>query len=108
MGKDELHVNDLGKTLRFTIIDGADPKDLSSTTSTTIFFSFRRPGDGGTVSTQTSSAFVTDGSDGQVDFTIGSSALFDTHGTWKVQAIVESNGNKFYSEIKVQEVFKNL
>jgi hypothetical protein len=106
MAQGEIHIGDVGTTLRATIKSGADVYDLSGVTITDISFVLKSPL--GTVATYTASAFESGGTNGVVDFTVGSSGVFNEAGTWKMQVIVNDGTNVNHSDIEAFLVYKNL
>lgn len=105
MSAQEIHVGDVNTTLRATVKDNGTVVDLSAGTITSIFFVLKNSV--GTINTYTSSAFVTDGTDGKVDYTAATS-IFDTTGTWQMQIIVQNGTTKHHSDINNFYVYKNL
>lgn len=104
---DEIHVGDIGTTIRATILDSSTAVDLSSSTFTAISFVFKEPG--GTSTTQTATGFGASGTDGVVDFTVSSTTFFSTAGAWEVQAIIGiASTTTWHSDIKKFIVHKNL
>ncbi len=102
MAADEIHVNDIGTVLIFTIKDGSSVVDVSTATTKQIIFS--NP----SCSTVTKSgSFTTDGTDGKIQYTTVSGDL-DVGGTWRAQAYIVIGGNEWHSDITSFEVHPNL
>ena len=95
MSLDGLHIGQYGVTVTITLndIDTDTAADISSYTTLTV--DLKSPS--GTVTTKTAS-FVTDGSDGQVQFDLESGDLDET-GRWKIQVNLISGSSEILSEI---------
>lgn len=99
----DLHVNDYGTVLEFTVKDQDDNVlDLSEATVKSLVFS--KPD--GTTSTVTLN-FTTDGADGKVQYTI-ESGLLDVAGTWRMQVVLTLSAGVWYSGITEMKVEPNL
>lgn len=99
----DLHVNDYGTVLEFTVKDqDANTLDLSEATGKSLVFS--KPD--GTTET-VSLSFTTDGSDGKVQYTIAQN-LLDTAGTWRMQLVLTLSAGVWYSDITEMKVEPNL
>lgn len=108
MAADEIHVGDIGTVFTITIYDGTTAVDISSAsfTSTARQLLFRKPD--GTISTQTA-ALTSGGTNGSLSFT-APSTLFDSDGTWKVQAVLMlgTSTATYHSDIYIFRVYPNL
>lgn len=78
--------NDYGNTLTVTILENGAAKNISAATTKT--FSLQAPDGRGFSKT---AVFVTDGSDGQLYYTIEQGLLTQV-GVWKVQAVLTFAG----------------
>ena len=103
----DLHVNDIGTELEFTVTDGGVVVDLSTLTALTL--RFKPPGQALRTKTLGSEvAYVTDGTDGTVKYTVESGFL-DVAGTYQVQAFINFDAsNQYYSSIVSFAVDANL
>jgi hypothetical protein len=101
MSCDEIHVGDVGTSLRATIYDGSSIFSLSSATVSVVLV---KPD--GTKVTKAGS-LVTDGTDGLVEYITVSGDL-DQAGIWEIQAIVTVGLNSWRSEISRFKVKSNL
>ena len=105
---EEAHVSDYGTIIRVTVYDttstgGSSVANISD--ASTKEFTFRRPD--GTTFTKTA-VFTSDGSDGQLQYTIGSDDL-NMAGTWGLQAyVVTSGGFSHRTDVGNFRVFENL
>jgi hypothetical protein len=99
----EVHLYDIGTVFELTLKDGAAAADISA--FTTRKFRFQRPsGDCEIVD----ATFVTDGTDGKLEYTTVSGDIDET-GMWNLQArITDGSGNRFHSEVVEFEVFTNI
>lgn len=77
-----LFVNDFGIDITITVTRDCVPVDISGATQTDILLT--KPD--GTVLTK-SASFVTDGTDGQIKYTVESGVL-DVVGTWKARGLI--------------------
>ena len=102
MAINEIHQNDIGTNFTVTMKDGSAVVDISSATTKNIIFT--KPG--GTNVTKTMS-FVTDGSNGQLVYSIESGVL-DTVGQWQYQIYLVFSSGSFYSDIGEFIVHRNL
>jgi len=98
----DIREEDIGSTFELTVTDDSIALDL--TTATIKQIKFGKP-DGVTV-IQTAS-FVTDGSDGKIEYVTVESDL-DVVGKWKLQAYVEMGGGKWHSTMDYFNVIANL
>lgn len=98
-----IHVGDIGTELTMTITENGSFVDISGAQSKD--FHFEKPGGNEIIK---SASFVTDGSDGQLQYTVQDGDL-DESGLWAIQAeIVDSEGNTFHSDIKTFQVDENI
>ena len=102
MAAEEIHVGDEGTQLVVTIKDGTTVVDIS--TATVKYLTLKKP-DG--TSLQKNTSFVTDGVDGQMQYTTVSGDL-SICGTWKMQGRVEITSGKFRTDIISFKVYRNL
>jgi len=86
-----LFLNDFGVDITLTVID-QDCAPVSLVSSTVRQFELVKPD--GTVVTKTA-VFVTDGSDGQLKYTVETGVL-DVLGTWGVRAKITEGASKVY------------
>ena len=104
---EQSHINDIGTTFRVTVNDTTSTGGTSvaniSTASTKTFI-FGRPD--GTAFTKTA-VFVTDGSDGLLQYATVDGDL-DKAGTWSLQVYVVTSGGAWYSNVGNFRVFENL
>jgi hypothetical protein len=98
-----IHEGDIGTQFRVTVQDcNGTAIDISAATTTTIIF--KKP-DGSTLSKAAS--FVTDGSDGLIQYTSASGDL-NTVGSWKIQSFVVTPSGQWHSEFESFKVHRNL
>ena len=102
MAKNEIHYADIGTAFEITLQDDSTVVNISAATTKQIIF--QKP-DGTTV-TETAD-FVTDGTDGKIQYVIASGDL-DTVGTWSIQAKIIISTNTWYSDIQTFEVHGNI
>jgi hypothetical protein len=97
-------VGEQGRTLEVAFTDDeGDAIDLSSYTTKQIIY--RKPGAAAVTLT---AAFVTDGTDGLIDYDVDSTSFFDTAGAWTKQGIVSKTGDVRKTKIEQFHVFGNL
>lgn len=99
---EEVHVNDRS-TIRVTFKDAGAIVNISSADPKQIVF--QKPG-GGSILTKDGS-FVTDGSNGELQYTMASGEI-DIKGVWRVQGYVNIGGKPFRSDIKTFTVYSNI
>ena len=102
MAINEIHLSDIGTTLRLTVYEGSSALDISS--ATTKQFKFKKP-DGTT--TTVDASFTLDGSDGNLQYIVGSGFL-DQAGTWQVQVYLVLPTCQGHSDRKLFEVYGNI
>jgi hypothetical protein len=102
MAAEEIHVGDVGTQLVVTVKDNTTVVDISSATAK--YLTLKKP-DG--TSLQKSTAFVTDGTDGQMQYTTVSGDL-SICGSWKMQGKVEITSGDFNTDITSFKVYRNL
>jgi hypothetical protein len=102
MAANEIHINDIGTVFTITVKDGSSVVDISSASTKQVII--KKPG--GTKLTK-DSAFVTDGTDGQMKYTIVSGDLDET-GTYKLQGYLIISDGTFYTDITSFKVYRNL
>ncbi len=102
MAADEIHLNDIGTVFTVTVKDGANAVDISAATTQQLIF--QAPS--GAKKTK-EAAFVTDGSDGQLEYTLVDGDL-DELGYWKLQAYVVSPAGSWHSDVSAFQVHPNL
>lgn len=100
----EVHVNDYGWTIYITVM-GKDNNPLDLTLSNSVEISFSKPNS--QISFLKTASFVTDGSDGQVYYTIQSGDI-DEIGTWQIQVITTSSNSTLRSNIEKLKVLRNI
>lgn len=89
----ELHVGDIGTVITVTVNEGGSAADISTFTATKDFI-IRKP-DGSVVTW--SASFMTDGTDGKVQYSIVNGDL-DQEGWYQIEvALVDDSGNTFRS-----------
>ena len=101
----EIHLNDIGTAFQLTIYDCQVPPviiDISSASVKEV--KFRRPNYTSFTKTGT---FVTDGTDGQVEY-ITLDLDLDAEGTWEIQAKVTLPTGTWSSDIQTFEVKGNI
>jgi len=104
---EQSHVNDIGTRFRVTVNDtdstgGTTVANIS--TASTKTFIFGRP-DGSTFNK--TAVFVTDGSDGLLEYATVDGDL-NVAGTWSLQVYVVTSAGSHYSNIGNFKVFDNL
>lgn len=99
---DQIRVNDIGTTLRFTIKDGPDVVNISAATTKQLIFT--KPN--GVVLTK-DATFLTDGSDGILYYTAIAGDL-DTCGIWQAQAYLVFPSSSYKTSIIKFTVHRNL
>lgn len=99
-----IHVGDVGTVFRLTIVetDGVTPIPIQTATIKNILFKKSN----GTKVTK-SATFVTDGSDGLIQY-IGLAGDIDVSGPWWMQGYIEMPSGKFYSSEVPFTVLKNI
>jgi len=102
MAAGEVHKNDIGTAFRVTVQDGDTVVDVSGATIKQIIF--QKPS--GTTVTQTAT-FVTDGTDGQIQYVTVSGDL-DEAGKWIMQGYVVLAAWQGHSDMYQFEVYENL
>ena len=102
MAANEIHKGDIGTQFTVTVQDGPTVVDIS--TASTKQLIFKKPG--GTILTK-STAFVTDGTDGKMQYVSVDGDLSDD-GVWKMQGKVIIGGNTFSTDITSFKVYRNL
>jgi len=103
MAVGEIHENDVGTVLEATLKDDGVPVDVS--TATTQEFVITRP-DKSRI--QRTTTFVTDGTDGKIQYVTVSTDLTPT-GPYRLQAhIVLAAGDEFRTDILGFKVYPNL
>lgn len=102
MAANEIHKGDIGTVFEATIMNDNVAIDVSSQVSMDLIF---QKADGVVVTYPAS--FVTDGTDGKVQYTTVADDL-DVVGSWKLQAKVALPTGIWSSEIKKFKVYKNL
>ena len=99
----QIHKNDVGTSFRATIKDeNGDAVDISS--ATVKKFIFQPPDE---VDIEKTAAFVTDGTDGLVEY-ISETGFLSQIGVWEYQFYVEFSGGKYHTNKSSFEVLKNL
>lgn len=102
MAANEIHINDIGTIFTITVKDGSSSVDISSSSTKQVII--KKPG--GAKLTK-DAAFVTDGTDGQIKYTIVSGDL-DEAGTYKLQGYLVISDGTFYTDITSFKVYRNL
>ena len=102
MAAGEVHKSDIGTAFRVTVQDGETAVDVSGATTKQIVF--QKPS--GTSVTQTA-AFVTDGTNGQIQYVTVAGDLNEA-GKWIMQGYVVAPGFTNNSDIHQSEVYDNL
>lgn len=102
MAANEIHVNDVGTNFLVTVTDGSSAVDISSATTKQLII--KKPS--GTKLTK-ATAFTTDGTDGKMQYSIGSDDL-DEAGSYKLQGKVVISDGTFYTDIHTFKVHRNL
>jgi hypothetical protein len=102
MGSNEIRINDIGTVFYGTISDASGAVDISGATTKQIIL--LKP-DG--TSIQEDASFVTDGTDGQLSYTIQSGDL-DVCGTWRIQWLIILSSGTWRSDQKTIKVYSNL
>jgi len=102
MGANEIHIGDVSTNLQVTIKESGTAIDISAATQTSLLLT--KPS--GTL-VQWTAAFVTDGSNGQIDYDT-SSGDFDEVGLWRLQAYVVSPTWTGYSDVQIVQVHANI
>ena len=102
MAANEIHKGDIGTQFTVTVQDGTTVVAIS--TASTKQLIFKKPG--GTILTK-STSFVTDGTDGKMQYVSVDGDLSDD-GVWKMQGKVIIGGNTFSTDITSFKVYRNL
>jgi hypothetical protein len=102
LSANEIHKNDIGTVFTATIKDGSVTVDLSALT--TRVFIFKKPSG----STTTLSATVADSGTSGIMSVTAPSGLFDTTGSYEMQAKVSNASATFFSDTYKFKVFDNL
>jgi hypothetical protein len=102
MASEEIHVNDIGNTFTITLKDGTAVVDISTATTKSIIFG--KPD--GTTLTKTA-GFVTDGSDGKINYSSVSGDL-NIPGIWSIQAHVVLSSGNWKTDIAHFDVHDNI
>ena len=102
MAANEIHKGDIVTQFTVTVQDGTTVVDIS--TASTKQLIFKKPG--GTILTK-STSFVTDGTDGKMQYVSLDVDLSDD-GVWKMQGKVIIGGNTFSTDITSFKVYRNL
>ena len=102
MAANEIHKGDIGTQFTVTVQDGTTVVDIS--TASTKQLIFKKPG--GTILTK-STSFVTDGTDGKMQYVSVDGDLSDD-GVWKMQGKGIIGGNTFSTDITSFKVYRNL
>ena len=100
--RSEIHIENIRTKLRITIHDENGVRDVSDASSIEFIFT---KSDGTKV--EKNAEFVTDGSDGKVEYGFVSGDL-NTRGQWRYQLRETQNSNVFYTDIGTFKVFPNL
>jgi hypothetical protein len=101
LSANEIHVGDVGTVITTTVKDGTTVVNVSAATVT---FCFKKPTG---VVVEKAATFVTDGSDGQVQYTTESGFL-DTAGTWQMQLRIVDGTDTWKTDIIHFKVYKNV
>lgn len=101
MASTDLRVGAVGIVITFTVKLNGTAQDISSGTTT---LTFTKP-DGTTVTK--SGTFVTDGTDGQVQYTTEAGFL-DQSGIWRVVSYSDLSSSEFYSEVTEFQVYGTI
>ena len=100
---EELHVGDVGTRLIVTLVDNQEqPVDLSQ--STLKQYILKKPDRSISI---LSALFVTDGSDGQLQF-ITTATTLTIAGYYKLQVYIEEDANKWHTDKVTFRVWPNL
>ena len=103
LGQNEIRIGDIGTVFVATVKDGTTAVDISS--ASTKIMLFRKPR-GKSISR--AGAFVTDGTDGQLKYTVVAGDLSEK-GIWEWQVrIVFPTGSQWSTDIEAFEVYGNL
>ena len=86
-----VHKNEYGTVFTITVQEDSVDKDISAATETLMIF--KAPDE---VLTEKTAAFVTDGTNGEIDYT-SETGLFDETGTWEVQAKITTASGVWYT-----------
>ncbi len=98
----EIHVGDIGTKLRATLYEDDEVVDLQS--ATVKQYIIKKPGN---VQIVVDCSFVTDGTDGKIEYT-STSETFDSPGYYKLQGYIEIAGNKWHTDTTTFRVHPNL
>ncbi len=102
------HVEDIGTRIEYLFIAASTGLLLDISTATIFKLRIQRPDD--TVvevdqaSTPNAVAFVTDGTDGKIDYVVPDSTLWSVEGLYRIQGYVEIGSFKASGQIKTQVV----
>ena len=103
MAANEIHLNDYGTIFRATILDGSTVVDIS--TAANKQFIFNPPAT--EINFAVSGVLVTDGTDGQIQYTTVSGDL-NVAGNWCVQAAVTFPTSHWNTDIFKFKVHENI
>lgn len=101
MSKSEIHVGNVGTTLRVIVKDENGVRDVSTST---IEFVFLKPNQ---ERLEKEGEFYTDGTDGSVKYVFESGDL-DIAGLWKYQVKVIDGDNIYYTDVGTFKVSPNI
>lgn len=98
-----IHLGDIGTSFRISILDcNSNAIDISNASTKQIIF--KKPGGGSLTKT---ASFVTDGTDGLLEYNTISGDL-DEVGTWKIQAYVVAPNGSWRTNFSSFKVHRNL
>lgn len=103
---EEIHVNDIGTIIRVTIndVNSSGVNEILDVSNATVKIILGRP-DG--TSLEKTATYVTDGTDGQVQY-ITASGDIDMEGTWNIQVQVSTLYGSWKSTVGNFKVYSNI
>ena len=103
---EEIHIGDVGTTIRITIqdVDSTGVSSVLDVSNATVNIILGKP-DGTSISRATS--YVTDGTDGLVQY-ITQAGDIDLQGTWSIQVQVNTLSGSWKSSVGTFKVYSNI
>lgn len=106
------HVEDIGTRVEYEFVASSTNLALDISSATVFSLSFEKP-DGTVVvvdqaTTPAAVAFVTDGTDGKIEYTVPDSTFWSIDGLWRLQGYVEVGAFKARGAVKVFTVERKV
>lgn len=102
MAANEIHIADFGTIFTVTVKDGDSVIDLSGTTTKQLWFE-----DPDKETIEKDAIFVTDGTDGQIQYTI-ENGVFSKAGKWRLQVYYVNGAGEWHSDTVTFKVHANI